>query len=51
VIFVLKQVIFLKKKTYLLPNSAAKNRNPDFSTHILADTGTVSKYFKLIAVT
>lgn len=38
-------------ETHWFPNSAATKRNPDFSTHILAATGTVSKYFRRISVT
>lgn len=37
--------------TYWFPNSDDMKRNPDFSTHMLAATGTVSKYFSMISVT
>ena len=37
--------------THWFPNSAAMKRKPDFRTHMLEATGTVSKYFRRISVT
>jgi len=37
--------------THWFPNSEETNKNPVFSTHIAAATGTVSKYFRRISVT
>lgn len=41
----------VKLFTHWFPNSDATKRNPVFSTHMAAATGTVSKYFSRISVT
>lgn len=45
------KTIGVKLFTYWFPNSDATKRNPVFSTHMAAATGTVSKYFSRISVT